>query len=312
MQDEIDTQSEEEFSSKMLLTPKLSAPSDEEYLKAIVLSRLIKHIFCASGLSKIKLPKEAQSPFKDHIHVKNVKIMTKSKERIGAWVVYNKEKDVAGWSLVLHGNSTNRNTFSQLYEVENLLNEGIGALIIDYRGFGDSEGLPSRSAFIEDVSAGVNYFRKKNIMSISIISYSLGTAIALEYLMRYTGKKMPVNIEKLVLVSPFSSTISLLREYKLWNFIEMVLPNSSTYAMHGLGYNSLQNIQKVRMRILIIHGAADWLIPCTHGEILAKNSNATFLKLENETHSTVFKNPLTWRTIAKFVENPPSSETPSA
>lgn len=298
-----ETESEEEFSPKASLTPALKTASDEEYLKAVILSRLIKDVFCASGLSKIRLPKKNTNPFKPYFFLDNIKITTKSKEKIGAWVVYNTKKPVNNWALVLHGNSTNRNTFSRLYNVESLIEEGVGVLILDYRGFGDSEGKPSRTAFIEDVSAGINYFRKKQIFSISIIAYSLGTAIGLEYLAGFYKKKNPVRIDRLVLVSPFSSTISLLREYRVWNLIETVFPNSSGYAIHAFGYNSLQNIQKIKIVTLIIHGSDDWLIPCTHGEILAKNSNATFLKIEKETHSTIFKNPATWKTIAKFIQN---------
>ncbi|KAI5166384.1 hypothetical protein NEIG_01248 [Nematocida sp. ERTm5] len=298
---EISTQSDEEFSPKLLLTPKLNASTDEEYLKAILLSRLIREIFCASGLSKIKMPAENKHPFKPHIQVRTVRIRTKSHEKIGAWAVHNTQKPVNHWALVLHGNSTNRNTFSQVYNIESLIEDGIGALIIDYRGFGDSEGSPSKSAFIEDVSASVKYFKKKGIFSISIIAYSLGTAIALEYLVQYAQKKSSVVINRLVLVSPFSSTISLLREYTLWNIIESIIPKSKSYALHGLGYNSLENIKKIDIETLIIHGGADWLIPYTHGERLARSGKATFLKIEDETHSTIFKNSVTWKTIARFI-----------
>ncbi|KAI5189388.1 uncharacterized protein NEMIN01_0451 [Nematocida minor] len=302
---DLSTQSEdEEFSPRVQLSPRLSLSTDEEYLKAILLSRLIKNIFCASGLSKINAPTESTNPFKPHFHLRNVKIKTKSKDVIRAWVVYNTEKTVKKWALVLHGNSTNRNTFSRLYNVESMIEEGIGALIVDYRGFGDSEGTPSKTAFIEDVSACIQYFKKKHIFSISIVSYSLGTAIALEYLVEYAKrKKNAVIIEKLVLVSPFVSTLDLLREYKLWNLLEMAIPDSCSYAMHGLGYDSLENIKKVEIKTLIIHGSSDWLIPCHHGERLAKDSDATFLKIENESHGTIFKNPVTWKTIVRFIEN---------
>lgn len=295
---------EEDFSSVIKLTPKMTSTTDEGYLRSILLSRTIRSLFCGTGFSRINLPKEGRSPFKPHIKIENVKIKTKSSEKIGGWLVSNENKSVKKWALVLHGNSTNRNSFSKRYNVEGMIEEGIGAFIIDYRGFGDSEGEPSKTAFMEDISAAIRHFKKMRIFSISIVGYSLGTAIALEYLAKYSKEKdHPIKIEKIVLISPFLSTIDLLREYRIWNWIESVLPESNESALVGMGYDSLKNAEKISIKSLVIHGAHDWLIPCHHGETLSKSiENSTFLKIENETHNSILKNPVTWKTIARFIE----------
>lgn len=295
---------EDEFSSIIKLSPRVSSSTDEGYLRTVLLSRAIRSIFCASFLSRISRPSPSTNPFKPHIHLQNVKIKTKSLETIGGWVVHNKNKPIDKWALVLHGNSTNRNTFSRMYNIENMVEEGISALIIDYRGFGDSEGSPRKTAFMEDISASIKYFKQNHISTISIVAYSLGTAIALEYLAEYVKKtNKSVSIEKLVLVSPFTSTVSLLREYTIWNWIEKILPDSTESAIVGMGYNSVENIKNISIRTLVIHGGLDWLIPWHHGEILANSSqSATFLKIDKETHNSILKNPVTWKTIVRFIE----------
>lgn len=297
----------EETELELISSPQSLTVTGHEYYKTVILGRLAKELFCGVPLSKIKLPRQ-RNPFKSHIRLKNARIRTRSGERLGAWVVCTSSRRPSHWVLVLHGNSTNRYTFSYLYEVERLVEEGVGVLIVDYRGFADSEGQPSKKAFVEDVAASVSYLKKRGVTSFGILGYSLGTAIALEYLGKYYARvkhRKSFEITRLVLVSPFISTVTLLQEYKLWNAIEAMLPASGEYAMFGLGYDSLKNIQRVSMPILIIHGTADWLIPWHHSKVLSEASGARFIKVHNESHNTVFRHAETWKYIADFFTEAP-------
>ncbi|KAI5185123.1 hypothetical protein NEHOM01_0628 [Nematocida homosporus] len=294
--------------TEVLLSPSIdpSVTQQESYYKALILSKVVKAIFCATPLSRVKMP-TGKSPFKSHIRTKDIRIKTTSGESLGAWIVYNKKVPITRWVLVLHGNSTNRYTFSTLYDAERLIEHGTAALIVDYRGFGDSEGTASRKAFIEDVAACTKYLYKKKVTNISIVAYSLGTAIALDYLAKYYIKKKDhqVVIAKVVLISPFLSTIQLLQEYRLWNMIESLIPDSSKYAQDALGFNSLESIKQLDLPILIIHGSSDWLIPEHHGRLLSEAGQSTlFLRIENESHSSLFGNPITWPSILQFLLDP--------
>ncbi|KAI5181230.1 hypothetical protein NEOKW01_1449 [Nematocida sp. AWRm80] len=305
------TCSDDKSEQSLIKSPELEVSTTADYYKGIILSRLVKALFCATPLSKIRMP-HGLNPFSKHISLKNIKIKTRSKCRLGAWVVTNTKKPVCRWAIVLHGNSTNRYTFSYLYDVEKLIEDGIGAVIIDYRGFGDSEGSPGRSAFIEDMNATVRYLIRKGIKAASLIGYSLGTAIALEYLAKsYAISPPELIIDKLILISPFVSTVALLKEYKLWEIIESIIPESNNYAMYGLGFDSLKNIQSINISTLILHGTSDWLIPWHHSQMLSEASGATFIKVENETHNTIFKNPITWKAVSRFIQNNDTLISPS-
>ncbi|KAI5190304.1 hypothetical protein NECID01_0896 [Nematocida sp. AWRm77] len=292
----------DESGTDFVSSPHLASASVQGNYKAVILGRVIKELFCGIPLSKISLPHK-KNPFSQHIYLKNTRILTRSGDKVGAWMAHSTKKSVSKWMLVLHGNSTNRYTFSYLYEIEKLIDQGVGVLIVDYRGFADSEGTPSKKAFLEDVMAAVMYLCKKGITSFGVLGYSLGTAIALEYLARRYSKEKKKNgfeITKLILVSPFISTVALLQEYKLWNAVAALIPESKKYATWGLGYNSLENIKCVDMPVLVIHGTKDWLIPCSHGEVLSNACGARLIKIHNESHSTVFKHAKTWEYIADF------------
>ncbi|KAI5172628.1 uncharacterized protein NEFER03_1684 [Nematocida sp. LUAm3] len=297
--------SSEETEETVSISSDLSL-TEENYYTALLISKITRSIFCGILLSKIKISQVLTIEERQHIQKKDIKISTKHGEKIGAWILSHRTKPNQGWVLVLHGNCTNRETFTTLYHIETLVEKGFSLLIIDYRGFGDSEGSPSRKAFIEDVSASIRYLRRKRVNSVSILAYSLGTAVALDYLANHHKKATTrllnqVLIKKVVLVSPFTSTMELLREYTVWNIIEKLVPESARYANKGLGFDSLKNISKVSQPIFIVHGTKDWLIPESHSKALSKAAHASLLRVENETHNSIFDNPITWTKIIDFL-----------
>jgi len=274
-----------------------------EQFKARMFGDLVRGIFCGAALSKIQQPAN-RNPFSSRVILENVRIETRSGDTLGAWTLYPAAARPKKWALVLHGNCTNRYTFSQLYDLETLVETGVCALVVDYRGFGDSEGRPSRSAFVEDVAACMSYLKGKNARRISILGYSLGSAIALDYLANYYNRvkhRMTLKVGRIVLVSPFISTVALLREYKAWNLIEAVIPEISTYVRDGFGYDSLKSIKKVRMPILVVHGEEDWVVPWTHGEALSIASSSLFVKIDKKSHITVFRDPDVWKRVNSFL-----------
>lgn len=83
--------------------------------------------------------------------------------------------------LFLHGNSGTRATplRTALYtSYTSRLNSNV--LAIDYRGFGDSEGLPTEDGVTLDARAGWDYLIKQGARAedIIIVGHSLGTAVA--------------------------------------------------------------------------------------------------------------------------------------
>lgn len=273
------------------------------------ISNAIRNLFCLAPLSYMGVFKE--SPFGEGVDFRNVHIKTKDACTIGAWLVTKKSAGWRGeWAVVLHGNGTNRFVFSRLYKVERLLDEGMSLLIPDYRGFGDSEGTACREGFVMDVDACCMYLEKRGVREIGMVGFSLGTAIALEYLARRHpkpgafgggGPQDKLRIGKLVLVSPFSSTTELLKEYKMWKIVQRLVPDSEDKAMQGFGYDSIKNIKKVCAEILILHGDSDWVIPHTHGEALASAAECTIEIYSNDTHNSILINPATWPRITRFL-----------
>lgn len=105
--------------------------------------------------------------------------------------------------VFFHGRGGNVSHFENFAQVYAPL--GYGVLMLDYRGFGLSQGAPNQKHLHEDAAATVNY--ALNILQIApqnlvLYGHSLGNAAAL--FAAQTFKNLP--LKALILQSPFLST----------------------------------------------------------------------------------------------------------
>lgn len=108
--------------------------------------------------------------------------------------------------LLLHGFSFNANTWKDLKTIEILEKESIGAIALDFPGFGSSEKLknlnytayPLKSDL--DIRFSLEFlkiFIDMNFDKVSIVGPSMGAQLAINYLINY-----PAKVDKLVLIGP--------------------------------------------------------------------------------------------------------------
>lgn len=109
----------------------------------------------------------------------DVHFTTEDNLRINGWLV---SKQGARYTILFfHGNAGNIS--HRLDKLKILYDIGVNIFIIDYRGYGKSEGKPSESGLYSDSKAAYNYLvheRKVNPQAIILYGESLGSAVAMD------------------------------------------------------------------------------------------------------------------------------------
>ena len=174
--------------------------------------------------------------------------------------------------LYLEGNGSNRST--RLGEVALLGELGCSVLIVDYEGYGVSEGRPSEDALYRDARAARNWIRtdpRTRDLPLILLGESLGGAVAI----RLAREEPPAG---LVVISSFVDIASVVRKACKGVPLDRVLRSR---------YPSLENIRYYHGPILIIHGEDDELIPIHHGKRLfqAADGRKGFLAIPHAGHN---------------------------
>lgn len=151
--------------------------------------------------------------------------------------------------LFLHGNAQEVYSWSLVrMELEPL---GYRTLLIDYHGYGKSEGEPNEKGLYLDGEAALEWLQGKGVAEGDVVVFgkSLGGAVACEI-----ARDRP--LRALILESTFTSLASVAR--KLFPFLTRGVPLGERYA-------SLEKIGRARCPVLVIHGDRDELIPVEEG-----------------------------------------------
>ncbi|MBE9049868.1 alpha/beta fold hydrolase [Nostocales cyanobacterium LEGE 11386] len=170
-------------------------------------------------------------------------------ERIHGWWIEATQPD-AKVLLYLHGNGINiganighANRFYQL---------GFSVLLIDYRGYGRSEGVfPNEMRVYQDAAVAWNYLvQEKQIppSQIFIYGHSMGGAIAIDLAVKHP------NAAGLIVESSFTSIRDVVAYRNLFRLfpVDLILTQR---------FDSLKKIPQLKVPVLFIHGTADTTVP---------------------------------------------------
>ena len=183
-----------------------------------------------------KLEKNYTFQFEDEFE----EVYLETPDKIKLHSLYFKTENPKGVVYYLHGNSGDLSGWGDVAEV--YLDLGYDVFILDYRGFGKSEGeIKNEKQFYKDVQLGYNYLKNKfNQDQIVVVGYSIGTGAA-SYL---TNKNSP---KLLILQAPY---------YNLTEIGKSRMPFVPSFLLKYKFEND-KNIQKVKSPVYIFHGDAD-------------------------------------------------------
>lgn len=173
--------------------------------------------------------------------------------------------------LFLHGNAGNISHRVERLEIFRDL--GVHLLLLDYRGYGQSEGIPNENGTYGDALAAYQWLIQKGADPKQIVIYgeSLGTAIAVDL-----AAKQPCG--GVVLEAPFTS---------IGDMAQKMFPVLPVRRLVRNRYDSLSKIAQIQAPLLIFHSRTDEVIPFRHAERLAAASHARLVELQGG-HSDLF------------------------
>lgn len=155
--------------------------------------------------------------------------------------------------LYFHGNAGDLSGWR--FVAEDFTALGYPVFIIDYRGYGKSEGIFSEEGFYQDAEAAYRYLINiKGFATQDIIVYgrSIGTGVAVDLASKH-------KVNGLVLESPYTSFGKLANEKLPFFFPSLYLDYK---------FNNEEKIASVKCPVILIHGERDSLIPSSHSKKL--------------------------------------------
>lgn len=122
----------------------------------------------------------------------------------------------------------------------------VTAYLIDYRGYGDSDGSPSERALRDDALAHFDWIRIQHPQSrIVLVGRSLGSAMALHVAARR-------DIDGIVLISPFTSLRDVAAFHLPWLPVKPLLRHP---------FDAVPDAHRIGVEALVIAGENDSVIP---------------------------------------------------
>jgi len=142
-----------------------------------------------------------------------------------------------------------------------------GVMMVDYRGYGLSEGQPSEKGLYADADAALQWLKANGLTNNRLVIYgfSMGSAPAT----KLTAEPQSMTPSKLMLEAPIASA-------------EVMGQDASGLALPGsffsdLKINNAELIKKVQQPFFWIHGVDDdFLAIETQGELVYKNYRGTY------------------------------------
>jgi fermentation-respiration switch protein FrsA (DUF1100 family) len=154
--------------------------------------------------------------------------------------------------LYLHG--ARWNLTGQLARIAQLHRFGFSVLAIDYRGFGKSDGdLPSEASVYEDAQVGWDWVVRHapDPARRFIYGHSLGGAVAVDLAARLSRGDRPA-ARGLIIESTFTSLADMASELTHGWLPSLLLTQK---------FDSIEKIRRIRMPVLVVHGAEDRYVP---------------------------------------------------
>jgi fermentation-respiration switch protein FrsA (DUF1100 family) len=197
-----------------------------------------------------------QTPGDWGLPYQDVNLTTADGLQLHGW--YIPHTDSSKVLLFFHGNAGNISHRRESIAIFH--RQGLNVFIIDYRGYGKSQGDPDETGLYRDADAAWQYLtQQKGIDKDNIIIFgrSLGGAVA-------TRLASEVHPAALILESTFSSARDMARS---------IFPILSHVLIFRYKFNSMHTIKKINCPLLLMHSPDDEIIPFHIGEKLYKSAN---------------------------------------
>jgi len=233
----------------------------------ILFSLMIANILFFPSGNLWRTPDDLGLPYEE------IKITTADNIQLYGWFLPTKQSRHT--LLFLHGNAGN--IADRLDKAKSWLTQNISVLLIDYRGFGKSEGkITGEPGLNLDAKAGYDWLIQKNIASEKILIYgeSVGAGPALNL-------ATSVRSEGVILEGAFSSLKDMA---KLHYF---PVPD---FLLGDFKFDNRQKIKDLKVPVFFIHGSLDEICPISMAKELYElaKTRKSFYEIHGASHNDTY------------------------
>lgn len=202
--------------------------------------------------------------------------------------------------LYLHGNAGNIG--HRLPNVGGLFHRcGCNILLLEYRGYGRSEGTPSEEGLYLDAQAGLEYLLSHPGLDqtrLFVFGRSLGGAVALDLAARPDQAQHLLGV---IVENTFSSIPEMARVLFGWRLLRW-LPDFC----YKNQFRSIDKVPKVTVPILFVCGLSDALIPPSMTQRLYQSCSSPMKRLvtfESGTHNETWECRGYYQSLSLFIND---------
>lgn len=164
-------------------------------------------------------------------------------------------------------------------------------VLINYRGYGQSEGNPNEELLFSDALEIYDYFSKGKDDELTIkvvMGRSLGTGVAV-----HLAKSRKVN--GVILTSPYDSVLSVAQDKFPIIPVGYLLKNK---------FDSIDNAPSIKVPVFIFIATEDELIDPWHSQELAKKLGGTvqIQEIKGATHNSIVHRNEYWQGVSWFLD----------
>ncbi len=206
-----------------------------------------------------------QTPEDQGLEYEDVYLEREDGPRLHGWWLPAATDEVKGTVYHLHGNAQNIST--HLMSVFWLPEQGYQVFLLDYRGYGKSEGRARIAGALDDVQMGLDWLldNERTQGPVILLGQSLGGSLGAAVLGREQNEG---KADCVILEAAFTGYRDITRDvmrqtWLLWPFSFVMAP-----LMPGSD-NPIDRIDKIAPRpLMIMHSKEDEVIPFEHGQRL--------------------------------------------
>ncbi len=190
------------------------------------------------------------TPADERMDYEDVFIETIDGVTLHGWFIAGRSSRVL---LFFHGNAGNIS--HRLDSIRQFRNLGLSVLIIDYRGYGQSDGRTTESGIYRDADAAWRYLTETRGVrpnNVVIFGRSLGGSVAA----RLAARQHPL---ALIVESSFSSVPDIAQELYPWLPVRW---------LSRLSHATRDYVRDVDCPVLVVHSRDDEIIPFHHGQAI--------------------------------------------
>lgn len=169
---------------------------------------------------------------------------------------------------------------------------GWSLLLVNYRGYGDSEGRPGEKKLFEDALLVHDYAKRRADVSsdrIVAMGRSLGSGVAV-----YLAANRP--LRGVVLVSPYDSMVEVAKHHYPFLPVSLLLQHR---------FDSLSRAPRIDAPLLCLVALEDRIVPTERSRVLFDSWRGvkTLREIARRDHDTIAEDAEYWRSVAQFLQS---------